>query len=209
MIKVLLCDNQLLTSEGLIAVLRNAEGIEIIGEGKGIKDIKQSVINLKPQIIIIDPFYSHFSVDDIKSIYEQLTITKILILTNRQQKEDFIELINIGVKHYVCKECSYNDIIMAIYATAKDEQFYCKTTMQTLFGDQSLSKENNDSALLSVRETEIIHLISAGMTNKEIAEKLFLSIHTVKTHRKNIIKKIGFTFKNAADLVLYTSNLND
>lgn len=209
MIKILLCDNQLLSSEGLIAVLRNAEGIEMISEGKSLAEIEHLAITLKPQVIIIDPFYSHFSVDDIKSIYEQLTIAKILILTNRQQKEDFIELINIGIKHYVCKECSYTDIIMAIYAAAKDEQFYCKITMQTLFGEQSLLKENNDTALLSVRETEIIHLISAGMTNKEIAEKLFLSIHTVKTHRKNIIKKIGFTFKNAADLVLYTSNLND
>ena len=203
-----MCDNQLLTSEGLTAVLRDAESIKVIGEGKSLADIEQLTINLKPQVIIIDPFYNQFAVDDIKNIHEQFAFAKILILSNRQQKEDIIELISIGIKHYICKECSYADIILAICATAKDEKFYCKITMQTLFGDQLALRENNESPMLSIRETEIIHLISAGMTNKEIAEKLFLSIHTIKTHRKNIIKKIGFTFKNAADLVLYTSKIN-
>ncbi len=208
MIEVLLCDNQLLTSEGLMAVLQHAENIKVIGEGKSITEIEQLAINLKPHVIIIDPFYNHFAVAAIKNIQEQFAFAKILVLSNRQQKEGIIELINIGLKHYVCKECSYTDIILAIYATAKDEQFYCKTTIQTLFGDQPELKGNSDTSMLSARETEIIHLISAGMTNKEIAEKLFLSIHTIKTHRKNIIKKIGFTFKNAADLMLYTSKIN-
>ena len=55
------------------------------------------------------------------------------------------------------------------------------------------------ASILTDREEKVVHLVAEGLTNKQIAEKLYLSFHTVKTHRKNIIKKLGFTFKNTAE----------
>jgi DNA-binding NarL/FixJ family response regulator len=206
MIGILLCDNQLLTHEGLISIISGTNGLSIIGEAKNSFELELLIPKLKPAVIIIDPYYGNsFTVTDVKNILAQFTFTKILVLSNQQSKEEILDLINSGAKHYVSKECSHEDIILAIYATAKDEQFYCKNTIATLFGEQLQLKENETASSLSARETEIIRLIAAGMTNKEIAEKLYLSIHTIKTHRKNIIKKLGFTFKNAADLMLYTA----
>ncbi len=164
----------------------------------------------KPEIVVIDPYHDNaFSINDIKNIYSRFDFADILILSNKRQKSEILEIIELGVKNYVLKDCSPAEIIDAVYATAKGEQFYCKNTLQTIFGNDIAPNKTNGIPLLSIRETEIVHLIADGMANKEIAEKLFLSVHTVKTHRKNIIKKLGFTFKNATELILLISYLSD
>jgi len=85
--------------------------------------------------------------------------------------------------------------------------FFCKNTFETLFGNK-LIPEQAEVSQLSPRELEIIRLIAEGMTNNEIAEKLYLSFHTVKTHRKNIIKKLGFSFKNTAEFASFIESNN-
>jgi len=148
-----------------------------------------------PDVIIID----HRDTAEIKKLNTQFDTTRLLILSNKQQKGEIMELINLGIKNYVSKGCTKQELIHAVYAAAKGKQFFCESTLQSLFGSRITGKTIADMPSLSSRETELVHLIAEGMTNKEIAEKLFLSVHTVKTHRKNIIKKLGFTFKNTAE----------
>lgn len=206
MLNILICDNQLLTSEGLTSILSATDGIHIAGKAKNTTELGQLIDKAKPAVIIIDPYLGDsFSTDDIKNIQKEYALANILVLSDKQDREEILELIKQGVRHYVSKKCTREEIVLAVYATSKGEQFYCKNTLHILFENQLPDKDNDAITSLSVRESEIIQLISAGMTNKEIAEKLFLSIHTIKTHRKNIIKKLGFTFKNAADLMLYAA----
>jgi DNA-binding NarL/FixJ family response regulator len=206
MINVLIADNQVLTREGVKSLLSDIIDIHIIGNAKSSVELEPLITKLKPHVVIIDPNYNHrFTVHDIKNIYSWYEFARILVLSNRQNRNEILEVIDLGVKNFVFKECSREELVHAIYTTAKGEQFFCKNTFETIFGSKLLPEREDTMPALSSRETEIIQLISAGMTNKEIAEKLFLSVHTVKTHRKNIIKKLGFTFKNAADLMLYTT----
>jgi len=195
---VLIADNQYLTYKGLVATLSDITDIRIVGKAATQAELRQMIAQLKPDVVIIDHKYSdHFSIGTIKSIPQEFSFSRILILSNRQHKNEILDFINDGIINYVTKTCSLNELIQAIYATAKGEQFFCTVTAQTLFGDTLPSGEIPQ---LSPRETEILHLITEGLPNKDIAERLFLSVHTVKTHRKNIIKKLGFTFKNAAGL---------
>lgn len=195
---VLIADNQFLTYKGMIATLSDIPDIRIVGRAANQTELIQMTARLKPDVLIIDHKYAdHFSIAELKLIPQQFEFARILILSNRQHKTEILDFINGGIINYITKTCSFNELVQAIYATAKGEQFFCATTSQTLFGDNLPAA---DIPQLSPRETEILHLITEGLPNKDIAEKLFLSVHTVKTHRKNIIKKLGFTFKNAAGL---------
>lgn len=210
MINVILADNQTLTREGVISLLANHKDINIIGIADSTEELKQMIWNYKPEVVIMDHNNGRdFSANDIQNIYAQFDFVHILILSNKQHRNEILEIINHGVKSHISKSCSLVEIVNAIYATARGEQFFCESTMQVLFGNKLPPKKAGGMPLLSSRETEIVQLIAEGNANKEIAEKLFLSIHTIRTHRKNIIKKLGFTFKHASELILLLSYLND
>lgn len=201
MIDILIADNQTLTREGLKATLANIVDINIIGTAAYPIELEQLLINCKPRVVILDPNYSQrFTAADIANIKLKHDSIRVLVLSNRQSREEIQTLINLGIKNYVFKECSREELVHAIYSAAKGEQFFCKNTFETLFGNKLLPEREDNSPQLSARETELIHLIAEGLTNKEIAERLFLSVHTIKTHRKNIIKKLGFSFKNTTEV---------
>ncbi|MDB5115553.1 MAG: DNA-binding response regulator [Mucilaginibacter sp.] len=201
MINILIADNQVLTREGLKFMLADIIDINIIGTAAYPIELEQLIVKFKPNVILIDPGYNNrFTIADIKHIISRFDFARILVLSNRQNKNEIQEVIDLGVKNFVFKECSREELVHAIYSTAKGEQFFCKNTFETLFGNKLLPERADTQPLLSLRETELIHLIAEGLTNKEIADRLFLSIHTIKTHRKNIIKKLGFTFKNTTEL---------
>ncbi|MES2426019.1 MAG: response regulator transcription factor [Bacteroidota bacterium] len=203
MINILIADNQTLTREGIKATLTNIVDITIKGTAAYSIELEQLIISHKPKVIILDPNYNQrLTLTDLKHIQSKYPAVRLLVLSNRQNREEIQELIDLGIKNYVFKECSREELVNAIYSTAKGEQFFCKKTFETLFGNKLIPEKEDVLPQLSVRETELIYLIAEGLTNKDIAEKLFLSVHTIKTHRKNIIRKLGFTFKNTAELSL-------
>ena len=199
MIAVLIADHQTLTRKGIISILADAIDIDVVGEAHNKDELMYASVLLKPDVTLFD--YDHFTDVTVENIIEDLKDTRLLVLFNSIKRDSLLELIDLGIKNFICKKCSRDEMVKAVYATAKGERFFCSNSSRHL--------EEPPFALsgLSVREIEIVQLVAAGMTNKEIAARLFLSIHTIKTHRKNIIKKLGFTFKNASDLVMYTSSL--
>ena len=209
MIKVLIADNQALTYEGLLSILSDIKGIKVMGRAVDYKELDILIPLFKPDIIIID----HNQGDDFEIQFGLGNFLKfnhahILILSNKQVRNDIIGLTDRGIKNYVSKNCTRDELVHAIYSTAKGEQFFCETTMHTIFG-KNLPSKTDATPILSPREVEIVNLIADGLHNKDIAERLYLSVHTIKTHRKNIIKKLGFTFKNAAELVLLINYINE
>jgi DNA-binding NarL/FixJ family response regulator len=196
MIRTLIADKQLLTRKGITSILSESPDIEIIGEATDNEQLEYAIRELKPDVTLFDA--ADFTLTDSQP-------TNLLVLYNPGCITGVLELVQAGVQNCICKNCSHEEIIKAVHLTAKGERFFCGYSLLHLQSQPAVIP--SQLALLSERETEIVNLIATGMANKAIAEQLFLSIHTVSTHRKNIIKKLGFTFKNAADLVNYLSNL--
>ncbi|GAB4046598.1 response regulator transcription factor [Spirosoma litoris] len=210
MISVLIADNQSLTREGLVNILSTTQDIHVTGQATTSPELMQLIADLNPDVILIDTHYdAHFSIDTLKNSPEASVLKKVLVVSNRHSRAELLQAINQGLRNHISKECNPEEIIRAVHATAKGNKFLCTKTVELLFDNQPILHQTEEGPALSARETEIVNLIADGKTNKEIAEKLFLSIHTIKTHRKNIIKKMGFTFKNASELVLTISTLND
>lgn len=210
MINVIVAGNRTLIQEGVTSVLSSAQDISIKGYAKNGSEIIDLMKENDVDAIILDHYFiGDFDIKDSFTRNEIYGSTGFLIVSDHHHKNEIHGLIALGINNHVSNECSRAEFIEAVYSTAKSESFLCSQMSHTLFGNKFAPREIENISSLSDRETEIIQLISTGLSNKEIAEKLFLSFHTIKTHRKNIIKKLGFTFKNASELALVISYLND
>ena len=205
MIDILIANNNLIAGEGLKTILQSRLGNRVLG----VVDDKVKFISSSkkyfPDIVVIDFSHQSFGVDfiaEIKRIYKN---TKILAITDVLPKQTVHKALKNGVDSYLLDDCQKPEILEAIEDTYQGKQFYCGHVIDILA--EKDDEQNNCSGIaLSERELEIIRLISDGLTNKEIADGLCLSTHTVNTHRKNIMTKLGL--KNTAGIVIYAVKEN-
>ncbi len=203
MVRILIADNQLLVREGVRSLLSGDKNIQIVGEARDGKELAHLVQKIKPAVVIMDfDLPGFFRIEDVEAIYKNYPEASVLIVTGNQDRYDIQKVIDLGVRNYIFKTCEKKEFIKAVYAASKKERFFCGKVIDILFQKNFLKEENCDPASLSHREVEVIKLISQGLTNNRIAEKLQLSIHTVGTHRKNILKKLNL--KNSTEVVMYS-----
>ncbi|MEW6468949.1 MAG: response regulator transcription factor [Bacteroidota bacterium] len=205
-IKVLVADNHFLSRTGLKALVEGNEDFKLAAEVDNGIELLSKVAASKPEVIIIDFTTANFSLDHIKQVIAHFPFIKILAISSQQDKNAITSAIKAGVTSYLLKECDREEITQAIYATAAGEQFFCGKIVSyamnretdTVAEAETISCEG---IRISRREVEIIRLVAEGLSNKEIAERLFLSVHTVTTHRKNIMSKLGVN--NTAGLMMF------
>ena len=141
----------------------------------------------------------------LKKARETYPHLKILVISGEVQHAKVLEALESGVEGFLTSECDEGEIISAISSLVKGEKFYCNKVINIILEKKlSPEEEDCDPTTLTQRETEVTGLIAKGLTNRKIAEELFLSPHTVNTHRKNIMKKLGVN--STSGLVLYAVN---
>lgn len=205
MVEVFIANESYLLREGIKVLIKNAKGLKVIGEASNIADLEKKMHKLQPQVLLIDYASDAFSTDDIGHLKNILPETKYLAITTLQPKKKMDMAIKSGVHGHLLNVCSAEEITEAIFATAKGEKFFCGIIMEQVTTDEidavTRENENVDSVKITSREREIVRLIAEGFINKEIGDRLFISTHTVMTHRKNIMSKLGIN--NTAGLVIY------
>lgn len=127
----------------------------------------------------------------------------IIVISDCQDEQNITNLLQTGINAYLCKNCEEQSIVDALTKIEKKERYLCPS-IYNLMVDQFFQNDNNKNIQLTPRELEIIKQISIGNKGKDIAEALFISIHTFRTHRKNIMKKIGVN--STSELILYALN---
>ena len=201
MIKVMVIDDHKMFRDAIVDKLNSRENLQVIYETGSGKDaiIKSEFLN--PDIIIMD-----ISLPDIDGIEASKEILKVcnckIILLSMYKMPELIEyILSIGIKGYILKNDAYDDLIYAIEKILNGEVFISSS----LENEKEESIEFIKRKELTKREIEIIKLIGNGLTTKEIAEKLNISIKTVETHRTHIFKKLNC--KNIADLIKKAMNI--
>mmetsp|Transcript_14520 Transcript_14520/g.16887 ORF Transcript_14520/g.16887 Transcript_14520/m.16887 type:complete len:176 (-) Transcript_14520:180-707(-) len=153
-----------------------------------------------------------FEIDDIAVIKREFSKIKMLAITPEQSAQVLVDALRAGVTSYVKKDCSFPEILEAVKETSMENKFFCGQILETIqeanlnIDDIELDSFTCEPVLISKRESEIITLIAEGNTNTQIADQLFLSSHTINTHRKNIMSKLGV--KNTAGIVMYAVKTN-
>tara|TARA_R110002049_G_scaffold213973_5_gene385525 strand:+ start:358 stop:1026 length:669 start_codon:yes stop_codon:yes gene_type:complete len=206
--KILIADAHTLTREGLKSLLSKRKDIQICGEAKDSNELLVKLNKINPDIVIIDFFIpDHFSIEDIAFIRKKYPQINVIVVTTNQNKQDVLKVLDYGVKSYLLKECDEGEIINAVYASAKEEKFFCGRVMDVILEKVTHHCPNGSVChhcqpiSLSEREVEVIVLIAEAYTTKDIANKLNLSFHTIGTHRKNIFKKLKI--RSSSELIIY------
>jgi DNA-binding NarL/FixJ family response regulator len=210
--KLVLADDNEIIRIGLRTVLRvNIPGL-ILFEANDSKELFDIVKSDHPDAVLLDYSCDNFSIKTIADIRAKYPETKVIGFTYLQSSEIIVNALKAGVMSYIKKDCDTQEIVDAVNSTVKGESFFCGTILDTIETD-GLNIENVsfdplscEPISISDREVEIIRLIAEGLTNTQIAEKLFLSSHTIGTHRKNIMSKLGV--KNTAGIVMYAIKTN-
>lgn len=212
MVSVIIADSNELIREGLKAILSRETSIRLLAECADREHLLSAITRHQPQVVVIDYSSPGFSVDVVLEIKRVYPNTHFVAVTFAPTGQAIINAIKAGITSYVKKDCDIAEIIDSVYETAKGNKFFCGTILETIKNESiDINKAEFKSlacapVAITERELEIITLIAEGYTNQEIAEKLFLSTHTINTHRKNIMSKLGVA--NTAGIVMYAVKCN-
>jgi two-component system response regulator NreC len=195
-IRIILAEDHTIVRQGLARLLEDQPDLEVVGEAENGRTAVEKTLALKPDIAILDitmPLMN--GIEAAKRIRKQLPETKILILSMYSHEHYIHELLETGISGYLLKDSSGRDIIKAIYAAMNDETFLSpsisKKVVESYLSPQKGSPREERYKLLSNREREVFQLIAEGLSTREIAETLYVSVSTVKSHRSKIMEKLG------------------
>ena len=200
-IKVLISDFQFLTREGLIKLTESTQHFDLVGVLEDREQWMEQVTQGQPDVLILDYPEHQSDMNAALTEFIKLQSSNILIVTNEAEKEHIQNLLSLGVKGIVTKRCSQTEIIHAIESVAKSNRFFCNSILEIVMAPHEEAIANCEPTDLSKREFEVLELIAKGHRTVDIAEKLFVSIHTINSHRKNILKKLNL--KSPAQLIVY------
>lgn len=210
--KLILADSNEIMRIGLRTLLQTVGNLQIVGEARSSEELIELVKSFEVNLVLLDYTAKGFSIDVIPQALQRKNDLNIIAITPEQSAPTLVHALRSGVKSYVKKDCDTQEIIDSVKETGKGNKFFCGQILETI-RDASINVDDIDiDALscepvsLSERENEIITLIAEGLTNQQIAEQLFLSNHTINTHRKNIMAKLGV--KNTAGIVMYAVKTN-
>ncbi len=206
-IHLLIVDDHPLARFGIRNQLKDVEDFAVVGEADDGDAALQKVKELHPDVLILDlfiPIMSGFEVTKtVRNTYPQ---THVLILTAYEQEEYVQQALEFGAEGYLLKSAEKEELIAAIRSVVQGDKAFSRRVKEIIVKgflnnrDHAKTSES-PSSLLTARELEILELVSQGLTNQQIAQKLFISSRTIDTHRTNIMHKIGV--HDVAHLVRY------
>lgn len=202
-VKVLIADSQFLITESLKLILQG-EGhfriVRVVSEkNELIKELEAERISL---LIIDHSLFDIGSLSELKEIILRFPELKVLVISNNISKPDLQELNSAGFFDIILKNAEREELFEAIDSTLKGKKYYSDELLDLLFEVNNKKNQGDETGQLTATEIEIVRLISAGLTTKEIASRKFISFHTVISHRKNIFRKLGVT--SISELIMYS-----
>ncbi len=206
--RILIADDHQMFRTGIVNLLKKETDFEIAGEAKQGDEAIKLAANLHPDVILMDidlPVLD--GIEASVRIIEEYPEAKILVLTSFESEDYILRMLKAGAKGYILKDAPFDELVLAILTISKGSSYFAKEVSATLMARlerSSVATVPEDDTLwkcITTRELEILQFVVEGLTNKEIANKLFISPRTVETHRRNLIQKLKV--KNTAGLVRY------
>jgi two-component system, NarL family, response regulator DegU len=203
-LRIMIVDDHEVFCESLALLLSIKGETEIVATANSGEDALRKIERLKPDVVLMD--LEMKGLDGIaatRKVRERFPDVQVIMLTMHSEEQYILEAIKAGANGYVLKDYSSSNIIDAIKAVGRGEAFFDPKSsgkvlgnLKNQFNDPDRKDEGEHS--LSRREKEILKLIAEGYVNKEISEKLFISIHTVRNHIANIFSKMECSTRTKA-----------
>ena len=200
--RIVLADDHSLFRQGLKAVLEGTGEFEVVGEASDGLELVGLLNHVDPHLVVLDISMPNLrGIETIPEIKKNHPEVKILVVTMHNDKEYLFQAISHGADGYFLKKDAGTELFSAIEKIRKGKVYVSPSLSGDLTDYWEGIREGVKRTILTNREREVLSLIAGGKSNKEIADMLYISVHTVERHRANLMEKLNF--KKTADLVKY------
>ena len=197
---IVIADSQFLIVEALKNLLGGQYFIRNTVNCKS--DLQAILKSDPPKILIIDHLLLDFEgINDLKEIKESFPALTIIIITNFITRNELKELFSLGINNILHKNANQEEIFSCLKDAERGKKYFSDVFLDLIIDPDEKRVFSGELNQITASETEIVRLIAQGLTTKEIAAQKFLSFHTVMTHRRNILRKLGVS--NASELIMY------
>ncbi|MFC1550853.1 response regulator [Candidatus Neomarinimicrobiota bacterium] len=193
--KILIADDHRLFRQGLKAIIEKLTDFEVVMEAINGKEALEGCKKFKPDLVIMDVTMPLMNgIEATRKIIEECENIRILALSAHVDRKFISEILTAGASGYLHKNCNQQELLDALEQLNNGNMYICPDLTGIVVQDfvQNI-KENQEPQHLTSREYEVLQLVAEGLSTKEIAENLHLSIKTIETHRMHIMEKVNVT----------------
>jgi two-component system response regulator NreC len=199
-VKILLADDHTIVRQGLKLILSAHEDLQVVGEAANGREAVELAAKLRPDIVLMDVQMPELNgIEATKKMVAAHPRIRILALSMHKESVYVREILRAGARGYILKDAIDTELLTAVRSVANGDGYISPAVAGAL--DDKAKDANDPVGLLSTREREVLLLIADGKTNKEIANKLNLSVYTVDSHRGKIMEKLNL--HSAGELVRF------
>ncbi|OPY12205.1 MAG: Oxygen regulatory protein NreC [Syntrophus sp. PtaB.Bin001] len=204
-ITVILADDHKIIRDGLRTLIESQSGMQVIAEAENGRETIKLAKELQPNVVIMDISMPDLNgIDATREIVNSIPGVKVIALSMHSDRRFVTGMLSSGASGYLLKDCAFEELAKAI-KTVVANHTYLSPMISDIVVKSYINKSSEATAesapSLTAREREMLQLMAEGMTAKEIASHLFVSVKTVETHRRNIAQKLNIT--RAAELIKY------
>jgi RNA polymerase sigma factor (sigma-70 family) len=194
-IRVVLADDHTLVRAGIRSLLQEIEGIEVVGEAGDGVELLQRVADCRPDVVLLDIGMPRMSgLEAVAQLSKIDPSIRAVILSIHRAEEYVIEALRAGAVGYLLKDSAVSELEIALRTVTQGEQYLSPAVSQTVvdnYVERYTATAADALALLTPREREVLKLVAAGLTSKEIAQHLGISYRTVEVHRLNLMRRLN------------------
>jgi DNA-binding NarL/FixJ family response regulator len=213
-IRVVLVDDHALFRRGLELVLAEASDIEIVGQAADGDDAVRLVRELTPDVVLMDVRMPRMSgIEAARLIRDTVPGTKVVMLTVSDDEQDLFAAVRAGASGYLLKEVSIDEVAGAVRAVTRGHALVSPSMAAKLLTEfnalaqRADERQRSGAPKLTERELQVLKLVAKGMSNREIANELFIAENTVKNHVRNMLEKLGMHSRMEAVIYAMRENL--
>jgi DNA-binding NarL/FixJ family response regulator len=213
MIRVIVCDDQEVVLEGLQVILKAAPEIEVVGAARDGAEALDLIPLLHPDLVLMDLKMPGMNgIQATRRIREQFPQVRVLVLTTYDADEWVFDAIRSGAAGYLLKDTPREELIAAVIGTAAGKTHVDPSVAGKVFAQIAQSAPAPDTSVadkLSERERDVLRLMARGLSNADIAQRLFLSEGTVRNYVSSILAKLGVSDRTQAAVIALRYGLAD
>lgn len=204
LIRVLVADDHAILREGLISLLNGSGECQVVAQaGDGLSAVDEA-LRTRPDVAVIDLSMPRLNgVEVVRRLKSALPATRTLVLTMHNEEEYVLHVVRAGASGFLLKDSAMNELLAAVRSLHSGQGYFGPYAARVLAAElqQPTSEVDDPYRNLTTREREVFHLVSDGLTTKEIAKRLDIGAKTAENHRARVLDKLGV--RNTAELVRY------